>query len=457
MDTHNILISWQVRNNMTVVGADGNLSGELVEDAWESSPDATRWVFKVRKGVEFHNGKTLDSNDIAFSINHHRGENSKSGGKGAVSGIKDIKTDGSSTIIFDLESGNADFPFLMADFHLTIVPANTEDFGDGMGTGPFILKSYEPGVRARTVRNPNYFKEGLPYFDEVETLQMGDMNARISALRAGSVHCIEEPDLKTVELLAQQPGITVKESGGTKHFTYPMMTNKAPYNDNHVRMALKYAVDRERLLKTILRGHGYVGNDHPIGKDQRFFAAGLEQRTYDPEKARWHLKQAGLDSLAVTMDAADIYAGGVDGAVLYKEHAAKAGIDIKINRVPTDGYWDNTWMKSDFCVVWWAGRPTEDWMFSMVYQSSSNWNDMGPWKNEKFDKLLVAARAELDEEKRRGMYYEMQRIVRDSGGVVIPLFANWLNALSTKIGTPEKIASNLPLDGDRNTERWWFV
>lgn len=457
IDTHNVNVSWQVRSNMTEVKADGSLVGEVVEDDWEASDDAAQWIFKVKKDVEFHNGKTLDAEDIIFSINHHRGEDSKSGGSGAVSSIEEITADGKDTVVFKLKSGNADFPFLMADYHLTIVPADTADLGDGVGTGPFKLKAWDPGVRADTVRNPNYFKEGRPYFDEVETLNVPDVAARMAAVQTGSVHCIEEPDLKTVHMLEAQPGVVIKEAPGNKHFNYPMLTNKAPYDNNHVRMALKLAMDREAMLQTLLRGHGYLGNDHPIGRGQQYFAADLEQRSYDPDKAKWHLQQAGLSSLDVTLDAADIYPGGVDGAVLFKEHASKAGINVNVNRVPTDGYWSEIWLKKDFCVAYWSGRATEDWMFSTAYLSTSEWNDMGPWKNEAFDKLLLEARAELDHDKRRTLYYEMQRIVRDESGSIIPLFASWVMALSDKLGTADQLAGNWVMDGDKNHERWWFV
>ena len=457
IDTHNINVSWQVRNNLTEVTADGGITGELVEDDWETSADAAEWRFKIKKGVEFHDGKTLDAEDIIYSINHHRGEDSKSGGSGAVSGIEDITADGKDSVVFRLKSGNADFPYLMGDYHLTIVKADTEDFGDGVGTGPFKLKHWEPGVKAETVRFENYHKEGQPYFEEVETLNVADVTARVSALQTGAMDTIEDPDLKTLHLLERNEGLVIKEAGGNKHFSYPMLTTKAPFDNNHVRMALKYGVDREALLKTLLRGRGYVGNDHPIGEGQRYFAKDLPQRAYDVDKAKWHLKQAGMDSLDVTLSAADIFEGGVDSAVLMKEHAAKAGININIDRVPTDGYWSEIWLKKDWCVCYWSGRATEDWMFSTAYLSSAAWNDMGPWKHEKFDQLLVEARAELDDEKRRQLYFDLQHIVSDEGGVLIPVFANFVIAHSDKIGTPEKLAGNWNMDGDKNTERWWFV
>ena len=455
LDTHNIITSWTCRNNLTEVTPTGDVTGELVE-SWEASDDASVWVFNLRKGVEFHNGKSLDAEDVIFSINAHRGEDSTSGGSGAVASIADIKADGKDKVVFNLSSGSADFPFLMADYHLTIVPAGTEDWDAGMGTGPFTLTAWEPGVRSAGKRNPNYFKEGRPYFDEVETLNIGDTTARVNSLRTDEVDAIEEPDLKTVDILAKVPGLSVKEVGGTKHFTFPMFADVAPFDNNDVRLALKYGIDRNAILQSVLRGHGYIGNDHPIGSSQRYFAGDIPLREYDPDQARHHLKKAGMDGLTVKLHAGDIFAGGIDSAVLYKEHAASAGIDIEIVREPTDGYWSNVWMQKPFSVCYWGGRPTSDWMFSTAYAADAAWNDTH-WKHDRFNELLVAARAELDDAKRRQMYREMQLICRDEGAVVVPVFANWLLGVSDKVGTPERIAGNWPMDGDKAHERWWFV
>jgi len=456
-DTHQVNTQWQILSNVTEVTPDGEVVGELAE-SWEVSDDATEWVFKLRKGVEFHDGKSLEAEDVVHSINVHRGEDSRSIGKGLIAGVEDVKADDKQTVVFKLKSGNADFPIVLASSRFPIAPAGSMDaeWEKGIGTGPFILSEWEPGVRAATKRNPNYFKEGKPYFDEVETLHVADVGARTSALRDGSVDAIDDPEPQTLHLLEKVPNLVIREVGGNSHYTFPLLMDTAPYDNVDVRTALKYAIDREAMLQTLLRGHGYLGNDHPISKAQRFYASELPQRMYDPDKAKFHLKQAGLSNLDVTLWASEIYAGGIDAAVLYKEHAAKAGINISIEQVPTDGYWSEVWNVKPFCVSVWYGQPTEDMMFTQAFSAESAWNETH-WNNERFETLLVEARAELDAAKRRGMYVEMQQLVRDEGGFVCPVFKNWLVATSDKIGIPEKIGGDAPVDGNRNAERWWFA
>ncbi len=448
----------QLRNCLTEIDPKGELIGELAE-SWEASPDAKEWTFKLRKGVEFHNGKSLEAQDVVFSINHHRKPESESAAKGIVEPIQAVEADGKDVVKFTLAGGNADFPFLMSDYHLVVVPDGTSkaDMEKGVGTGGYVLETWDPGVRCVVKRNPNYWKAGRAHFDEVETLQVADVNARTNALRTGEIDVMAQCDLKTVHLLARAPGFQVLQTNGTKHMTLPMDTRVAPFDNNDVRLALKYAIDRKGWVKTLLRGYGVLGNDHPVGEANRYHASELEQREYDPDKAKFHLKKAGMDSFSVKIHVSDTaFAGAVDGAVLYRESAAKAGIDLEVVREPADGYWSNVWLKKPWCASYWGGRPTEDWIFSQIYSEGANWNETF-WSHQRFNQLLVEARAELDDAKRRELYGEMQRIVRDEGGAVIPMFSAYVQAASSKVHIPEQVAANWELDGHRQAERWWFA
>ncbi len=455
-DAYMQFVGMGLRNHLTEVSNDDKLIPELAE-SWEASADASQWTFNLRKGVEFHNAKTMDADDVVASYNHHRGEDSKSAAKGVVDPIVDIKTDGKNTVVFTLREGNADFPYIASDYHIAIMPAKDGkiEWESGVGTGGYKLKSYEPGVRSTFERNPNYWKEGAAHFDSAEVLAIIDQTARTNALTTGEIDVMDRVELKTLHLLERNPDINILESSGTAHYSIPMRTDTPPFDNNHVRMALKYAVDREALLQSVLRGHGVVGNDHPIGQNQINFATELPQRTYDIDKAKFHLKKAGLSTLTVDLSAADAaFDGAVDAAVLYKEHAAPAGITINVIREPNDGYWSNVWMKKPWGMCYWGGRPTADWMFSIAYAEGANWNDTF-WVHERFNVLLKQARSELDLAKRREMYVEMQTIVSDEGGVVVPMFNNYVLGLRANVGH-NRIASNWTLDGLKGMERWWF-
>ncbi|MBV7378694.1 ABC transporter substrate-binding protein [Maritimibacter dapengensis] len=452
-------LSHGLHTRLTEVAADGTIVPELAE-SWEASDDATEWRFKVRKGVQFHSGKDVTLDDVVASVNYHRGEASTSAAKPIVEPISDITTEGDDTVIFTLQGPNADFPFVLSDYHIVILPSSdgTVDWRSGDGAGSYKLVEFNAGVSAIFERNENYFQDDRGFFDRIEMLSLVDQNARTTALVSGDVDAIDRLDLKTVGLLGRSnPEILVQSVPGNLHYTFAMDTRADPFSDNNVRLALKYAINREELVEKILFGYGTVGNDHPIGRGQRFFNDELEQTSYDPDKAKFHLKEAGLDNLSVKLSAADAaFSGAVDAAVLYQNAAAAAGIDIEVVREPNDGYWSDVWMKKPFSAVYWSGRVVEDQAFTTVYQTGASWNDTF-WSNARFDELLIKARGELDEAKRREMYYEMQAILNQEGGPVIPMFANWVFAHSDKVAHPEVMGSNWDVDGMRWMERWWFA
>ena len=443
---------------MTEVAADGALVGQLAE-SWEASADVATWTFKLRNGVAYHNGREVTAEDVVASINHHRGEASTSAAKPIVAPITDIKADGKHTVVFTLDAGNADFPFILSDYHLPIMPSEggKPDWQSGIGAGAYKIKTFDPGVRIDLERHGDYWDSGRGHFDAIQMITIVDPAARTNAVITGEVDSIDRVDLKTVHLLKRRKGLSVHSIAGTQHYTFPMRTNVAPFDDNNVRMALKHAINREEMVEKILQGFGVIGNDHPIGPGQRFFAKDLEQRTHDPDKAKHYLKLAGLDSLTVDLSVADAaFAGAVDAGALYSESAKAAGISLNIVREPNDGYWSNVWNKKPFCACYWGGRPVEDQMFSTAYASGAAWNDTA-WEHARFNMLLTEARAEVDDDKRRGMYAEMQQLVRDEGGVIVPMFASYVFATSDKVETPAQMGSNWDLDGERWMERWSFA
>lgn len=449
-------LNWQIRNNLVEIDHNLKPIPELAE-SWEATPDAKIWRFKLRKGVEFHNGKTMTAEDVIYSINHHRGEKSKSAAKAYLKTIKDIKADGKYELIFELSGGSADFPFVLGDYHLTICPDGTKgiEWEKGVGTGPYILEHWEPGVRAFAKRNPHYWKEGRGHFNEVETLSIADTNARTNALKTGQINYMDRAELKTVHLMKKMPGINVNATTGTAHYTMPMLIDKKPYDDNNVRMALKHAINRKELLSQILHGYGEPGNDHPIAPTNRYFAKNLEQIEYDPDKARFYMEKAGMLDHTFNLHAADAaFPGAVDTAIMVKEHAKKAGIKINVVREPDDGYWSNVWMKKEWCMCYWGGRPTEDMMFSVAYSADAPWNDTH-WKNDRFNDLLVIARAELDTSKRAKMYEEMQELCRNDGGTIVPMYNQMVEASSDKLAHGP-ISGHMAMDGMRIAERWWL-
>ena len=159
---------------------DGSLTPQPALAESFTTKDAKTWVFTLRKGVQFHDGKPLTPADVVFSISRH----------------KDPATASKAKVLADFtdvpESGN--------QFHFHIVKEGTTDFATGIGTGPYKLKEFKPGVRSVVVRNDNYWKAGKPYLDEIEFVGIGDESARVNALLSGGMDLVGSINPRSVRV-----------------------------------------------------------------------------------------------------------------------------------------------------------------------------------------------------------------------------------------------------------------
>ncbi|PCJ08098.1 MAG: peptide ABC transporter substrate-binding protein [Rhodobacteraceae bacterium] len=410
---------------------DGGIEYRLASE-FEASADAKTWTFKIRSGVTFSNGKTVTAEDVRATIERHAGEDSKSGALGLLRGIVSMSADGDSFIL-ELDTPNADLPYLLADYHLMIQPdGGKDDPTAAIGTGAYILKAHEPGVRHVFEKNPNYWNDDLGHADTVELLVINDDTARVAALQSGQVHMINRVPPKVASLVGRMGGVKVHSTPSAGHYVFIMHADTAPFDNKDLRLALKYAINREEMVDKILFNNGSVGNDSPINDSYPLFSGDMEQRTYDPEKAAFHFKASGHDGSILLRTSDNSFPGAPDAAQLFQQSAAASGITLDIKREPNDGYWSEVWNKQPFCTSYWGGRATQDAMFSTAYLSSADWNDTR-FFNDGFDKMLYAARAELDQVKRKAIYADMSVIVSEEGGLICPMFNNFIDATSEDV------------------------
>ncbi len=399
----------------------------LLAESWDASEDASEWAFRIRSGVLFHDGTEMTAEDAAQTLRRHADEETQSAAAGVLTDIEDIRVDGDNVVV-TLARGNADLPLLLTDYHLVVQPnGGYDEPAAGIGTGPYRIEVNEPGVRHVGVKFDDYWRDDVGFADSIEVLVMNDTTARVSALQSGQVHIINRVEPRLVELLEGASGVTVETAPSRGHYVFIMHCNTPPFDNNDLRMALKLAIDREAMVNQIILGHGTAGNDFPINEAYALFPEGIEQRAYDPDEARHYYERSGHEGPIVLRTSDVAFAGAVDATVLYQQQAAQAGIEIEVRREPGDGYWEEVWNNQPFCASYWGGRPTQDAMYSTAYYSEAPWNDTR-FFHDQFDSLLLEARAELDQNRRGELYREMAHIVRDEGGLILPMFNDFIDA-----------------------------
>ena len=441
-------------DTLTEIDANGTPQASLAE-SWEGSSDGT-WVFELRKGVEFHDGKSLTADDVVWSLKLHQSDDNKfAEGKQITQNLELIEADGPHKVVLKQRDVNFDLPTHLSSFGLVVGQAGNDDWAAGNGTGPYRMSNFEPGVRFSGERFANFYRDDQGHFDSVEVLNVADPTARFNSLASNSLDAIGSPDVAIAKRLSQIPTMSLVEVAATQHFTTDMRTDTDPFTNNDLRLAVKWGVKRQEIVDKVLGGYGTMGNDVPISRGQQFYNSDLPQREYDPDKAKFHLKKAGFDSIDLTFSTSDgAFGGAVDAGVLMQASMAPIGINVNVDRRPADGYWSNVWLKEPWSAVYWNGRPTVDWMLSSTYTSTSDWNSTY-FKNATFDMLLEDARKEADEAKRRDLYYEAQRLLYEEGGVVVMAFANILIGHSNRLAHGG-VGVSRRVDDSRLPRRWWF-
>jgi peptide/nickel transport system substrate-binding protein len=427
-------------NGLTVL--DGSLTPQpsLAEEF--TTKDAKTWVFKLRKGVTFHDGKPLTPQDVVFSMMRHKNPATGSKAKVLADQIEDVTATGPNEVTFRLTSPNADLPAILGTFHFHIVKDGTTDFNAGIGTGPYKVKEFKPGVRSIAVRNDNYWKPGRPYLDEIEYVGISDETARVNALLAGELDLIGTVNPRSIDRVNGSGKHAIFETKGVSYTDLIMRRDSGPGSNPDFVEAMKLLFNREQMLKSIQIGRGVVANDQPIAPGNRFYFQGLKQRPYDGDKAKWHLQRAKLGGASIPVVASPAATNSVEMALVLQYAARQAGLNLDVRNMPADGYWSQHWMKHPIGFGNVNTRPTADLALTLFFKSDAPWNEAA-WKNEKFDQLLVAARGETDTAKRAQMYADMQVMVSQDGGIGIPMFLSGLDGHNKKL----KGLSPIPLSG----------
>jgi peptide/nickel transport system substrate-binding protein len=411
---------------------DGRLTPRLALAESIDTRDRILWRIRLRKGVQFHDGKALTAADVVYSLMRHKNPLTGSKVKSVAEQIVEAKAIGTDEVLLRLASPNADLPSILAVSQFLIVKDGTTDFRTAVGTGPYRLKVFKPGVRTIVSRNPNYWKPGRPYLDEVELIGIPDEVSRVNALLSGDVQLINAVNPRSTKRIAASTRHSILETKAGLFTDLIVRQDRAPTGNADFTLAMKHLMDRELIRRALFRGYATIANDQPIAPTHPYYLPGLPQRVYDPEKARFLLKRAGLLGVRLPVYASPAAEGSVDMASILQEASSKIGLRLAVNRVPADGYWSTHWMKHPLTFGNTNPRPTADLMFSLFYKSDADWNESG-WRNARFDQLLLAARAEADEARRKQMYGDMQVLVHEKGGVAIPVFISNLDAYDRRL------------------------
>ena len=401
---------------------------------WHSNADATLWTFKLREGVVFHDGKPLTADDLVFTVKSSWGskENAVYGVMSQLVDFKNVRKRDNLTVDIPLLRGVAQFPTLLTAANTLVVQDGTKDWNAGVGTGPFVLKSFRPGKSSEFTANKNYWMEGRPYVDSL-TIDSSfvEPTTAFNALLAGDLDIVPGVPPTLARAHAASKAIVLANQPGPGFIAEVMHVNKAPFNDPRVVQAMKLVANRQVSLATVFDGYATLGNDL-VGNTDKYHATSIKAGD-DLERAKSLLKAAGQQDLRLQLTTAGIYPGVNEHATFFATAASKAGIKIKQRQLSPSAYYVPPWPDRPFQMTQWSVNTNSLANFYLLaLNKNAAFNETG-WFRPAADKLLFDAIAEVDPGKAQQKWQAVQELQAKEGGYIINNNLNFVDGYSSRV------------------------
>jgi len=387
-------------------------------ESWEFLDDKTL-QFKLRRGVQFHNGEPFNAEAVKFTFDRLLGEEGAKGPQQAnYTSIDHVEIVDDYTVNFILKTKDPVLITKLAGYGAVIVPPNyikekgDEYFNDHpVGTGPFKMVEYEKDNKVVLVKNEKYWKQGLPKLDKVTFRIIPEATTRLAELQTGAIDIMKGVAISQVSTVEKEKDVDLLTVGTPTVYSIRFNTTKPPVDNVKVREAIAYAIDVDTIIETVLNGYGKristFQSEMSFGYDPS-----IPLREYNPDKAKQLLKEAGVKEGTVL----ELYFSGND--TVFKEVAQAVQIYLKdvglqVNLNPVDGstfYSDllPNGKVGHFYRNGWGGWTLDfDNTAYLLYHKGEYWNP--DFYDEKVEEYLQEERSTFDQEKRLEAFKKLDR------------------------------------------------
>jgi peptide/nickel transport system substrate-binding protein len=408
-----------------------NFHGDLAE-SWDT-PNPLTYVFHLRHGVRFHDGRPLTAADVRATFEFIRNPANKSPKRGALRMVASIEAPDDATVIFHLSEPYASFTVNLIPSAIGIVPANAgPDFSQHpIGSGPFRFVQQTQDEEVVVERNADYFR-GAPQLSRVRFRVVPDAVVRALELRKGSAD-LEMSSLSpdSIPVLARQPELEVTNRPGTNLTYLGFNLEDSFLSRREVRQALAFATNRGELIQFLLHGQAKIASG-VLPPDHWAFESNVAQYAYDPSHAERLLDAAGFPRkqggarLHLTLKCSTEEQARLIGAAL-QEQWRRVGVELELRPLELATLFSDV-AKGNFQITYqrWVGANTDPDFFEYAFSSKRvppDGANRGHYRNARMDALTDEIRVEMNQEKRKALCSEAQKILAED----LPYLPLWFN------------------------------
>ena len=386
--------------------------------SWEFAPDGLALTFKLDPQAKFSTGEKVTSEDVKASFERLMAEETGAAARANFLSIARIDTPDPETVVFALSQPDAPILAAMASLNAAVVPASEIAAGtigtQAIGSGPFVLQSWDPNSSEALVANPEW--AGAPTGVEgIDISVLPDETAILAALRAGQIDFALLNDPLVATLIPDAPGLQLNRVASIDYHVLQLNPARPPLDQLAVRQAISCAIDRREVLDTAALGEGRVTG--PLTMPAYASDPGtLFCYERDLDRARQLMAEAGLaEGFASSVIAATGEpATAAAEAQVIQSQLAEIGIEIDIRMMELNVYVD-TWLKGDFdmAVALNGGRADPYTMYNRYWTREGNLQKVSNFVDDRLDELMQQGRVETDPEARKAIFAEFEQRITE--------------------------------------------
>ncbi|MDC7246302.1 MAG: ABC transporter substrate-binding protein [Sphaerochaetaceae bacterium] len=425
-------------------------TGELnpsLATSWRTD-GGDRWEISLRKGVRFHDGTSFTADDVIFTLERTQDPSVGHSKKEDFSTVTKIEKIDEYTVAIYLDTVLPTFMYQMTDFNMAMLSSgyDYDKLGETapMGTGPFKVESLISKESALLVKNEDYWEEGKPYIDELHIYFNSDVEVSLAMLLNDKVDIVPFITPVMVDRLKEEEELKVVIPYMDQRFI-SMAADRAPFEDNRVRLALKYAMDPQILARatTLTLHEGIEYSETPIMSALPQYSE-IPYRKRDVEKAKQLLSEAGYpDGLTIELTYASDHVYNQNIAQTIKELAKDAGIEIILKGYPRDIYFAQYWLNVPLSLTTWGVRVDPSMLLRLAFVSDAPWNE-SKLAEPYLDELIDSISREVHNDKRQQLYDELQNYFYENGPL-LNIQVPYLVAMKENIEGYEQPVTMLPV------------